>query len=227
MEPSSSFHLMRGRSWNMCSQIFLSVKVCHTIILDVVTVAAMMRVRTIIIAFLMLVASFKERTICLVATAETAEDSSAMLFWTAAIWAPHDCKWSERWTQTLSQGVGDDCVSLPKKVQWDRRKTFFMSLWTCPCITDYEQVQFVLKASQCTSDLPPSRWRPVSPGNVLWSPACGWQTDKEKGRALRRSTWPQWGWWKLQTRSSALTIRQQVFQWGHGRTGGEPRMERA
>ena len=60
----------------MRSQIFLCI-VCHTIILDEAKVVAMVRVRTAVIAFPM--SSSGERVPGLVAIAETAEDSSAVV----------------------------------------------------------------------------------------------------------------------------------------------------
>ncbi len=69
----------------MCSQMSLCIIVCHTMILEAATVIAVMGVRTAIITFPITVASSRERSLGIVAIAETAEDNNATLFWAAVI----------------------------------------------------------------------------------------------------------------------------------------------
>lgn len=58
----------------MCSQIFFHIIVCHAIILDAATIVTVARVRTVVIAFPMSVASSEENALGLVAISETAVD---------------------------------------------------------------------------------------------------------------------------------------------------------
>ena len=89
MGPYSSSRLTSVGSWDMWSQIFRWATVCHAWILDNATVVAVVRVRMAVIALPISVASSGGSASGLVAMAETAEASKAMLFCAAKPWAAH------------------------------------------------------------------------------------------------------------------------------------------